>query len=213
MSLKVASFVYLASVVKHVFKIKMDKVINLGIPHVGELIFENIDTPGLVKCLEVSQTWKVLAENVLIKRWKGKMPYACQSGETKVVQLLLERCNSEESGLNAKDEEGWTALMWACRNGHKDVVQLLLDHSDPNIDLNTREDNGLTAFTIACYKGHKDVVQLLMDHSGIDLNVRDNTGRTALMIASQRGDNDKIKIIQLLVSYFRFYFQSKIHIS
>ena len=78
----------------------MDKAINIGIPHVGELVFESIDTPGLIKCLEVSQTWKELAENALIKRWKGKMLEACKSGETKVVQVLLERCNSEESGLN-----------------------------------------------------------------------------------------------------------------
>ena len=40
-----------------------------------------------------------MAENVLIKRWKGKMLDACKSGETKIVQLLLELCNSEESGL------------------------------------------------------------------------------------------------------------------
>ena len=82
----------------------MEKVINIGIPHVAEQIFESIDTPGLIKCLEVSQTWKFLAENVLIKRWKGKMFEACQNGETKVVQLLLERCTSEESGLNINDE-------------------------------------------------------------------------------------------------------------
>ena len=81
----------------------LDKVINLGIPHVGELIFESMDTAELLKCILVSETWKVLAENVLIKRWKGKMYEACQNGETKVVQLLLERCNSEESGLNIKD--------------------------------------------------------------------------------------------------------------
>ena len=76
----------------------MENVINLGIPHVGEQIFESIDTPGLINFLEVSQPWKVLAENVLIKKWKGKMFEACQNGETKVVQeLLLESCK-EESG-------------------------------------------------------------------------------------------------------------------
>ena len=73
----------------------MDKVINLGIPHVGELIFESYDTPGLFQCALVSETWKILAENVLIKRWKGKMLLACQNGETKVVELLLKHCNSE----------------------------------------------------------------------------------------------------------------------
>ena len=67
----------------------MEKVINLGIPHVGEQIFESIETEGLIECLKVSETWKVLAENVLIKRWKGKIFEACQNGESKVVQLLL----------------------------------------------------------------------------------------------------------------------------
>ena len=107
----------------------MDKIINLGIPHVAEQIFENIKTQDLITCLEVSETWKVLAENVLIKRWKGKMFEACENGETKVVQLLLECCSPEESGLNVKDFYGRTTLMIACKNGHKDVVQLLLDNS------------------------------------------------------------------------------------
>ena len=51
----------------------MDKVINRGMPHVAELIFESLDTPELIKCLEVSETWRELAENVLIKRRKGKI--------------------------------------------------------------------------------------------------------------------------------------------
>ena len=89
-------------------------VINLGIQHADEHAFESIDTPALIKCLEVSQTLKFLAGNILIKGWKGKMLEACKSGETKVVQLLLERCNSEESGLNFKDKIGMTAFMWAC---------------------------------------------------------------------------------------------------
>ena len=163
----------------------MDKVINLGIPHVGELIFESIDTPGLIKCLEVSDAWKVLAENVLIKRWRGKMLEACKSGETKILQLLLERCNVEESELNSKDENGATALMWACLNGHKAVVQLLLDHSE-RIDLNARTKSGWTAFISACENGHKGVVQLLLDRSKrIDLNARTKSGRTAFISASE----------------------------
>ena len=48
----------------------LNKIINLGMPHIGEHIFKSIDTPGLTKCLEVSETWQELAENVLIKRWK-----------------------------------------------------------------------------------------------------------------------------------------------
>ena len=134
----------------------MEKVINHGIPHVGELIFESINTQGLIRCALVSETWKVLAENVLVKRWKGKMFEACQNGETKVVELLLERCNSEESGLNTKDEDGLTAFIIACANGHKDVVKLLLNISHPNIELNARDNCGYTALMDACSIGHKD---------------------------------------------------------
>ena len=175
----------------------MDKIINLGIPHVAEQIFENIKTQELIKCLEVSETWKVLAENVLIKRWKGKIFVACQIGETKVVKLLLERCNSEESGLNIKDECGMTGLMWACFIGWKDVVQLLLNHSERIIELNPKDDLGVTAFMLACENGHKDVVQLLLARSerSIALNTRDYHGLTAFMRACKKGNTDVVKLL------------------
>ena len=173
----------------------MEKVINLGIPHVGELIFELIDTPGLIQCAMVSETWKLLAENVLMKRWKGKMLEACKNGETKVVQLLLERCNSEESGLNTRDEYEWTAFMWACKNGHKDVVKLLLN-SSKRIELNASNRVGTTGFLLACKYGHKDVVKLLMNFpERIELNVRNRYGRTAFMLACHYEQRDVVKML------------------
>ena len=65
----------------------IDKLINLRMPHIGELMFECLDTNDLVQCLKVSQTWKVLAEDVLLKRWKGKMYVACKIGETQLSLL------------------------------------------------------------------------------------------------------------------------------
>ena len=121
----------------------MEKIINLGMPHIGEQIFESIETEELIKCLKVSETWKILAENVLVKRWKGKMFEACKNGEAKIVQLLLERFNCEESGMNIRDNYGNTPLMEACANGHKEIVQLFLDNSERNIDLNARSDGGM----------------------------------------------------------------------
>ena len=35
---------------------KMDKIINLGIPHIGEQIFESIETEELIEFLKVSET-------------------------------------------------------------------------------------------------------------------------------------------------------------
>ena len=182
----------------------MENVINFRYPHVGEQIFKSMDTPGLVDCLEVSQTWKELAGNVLMKRWKGKiyskMYEACKNGETKIVKILLERCTPEECGLNIRDDGGYTPFMMACKNGHKDVVKLLLDNSE-GIDLNIKSRfTKMTALMWACENGHKDVVQSLLEHSDsrIDVNATTDYGRTALMIASQRGHQD---IVQLFMSH------------
>ena len=183
----------------------MENIINLGIPHVGEQIFESLDTPELFNCLEVSETWRELAENVLIKRWKGKMFEACKSGETKIVQLLLECCNSEKSGLHSIDEYGYTAFMWACQNGHKDVVQLLLENSE-RIELNAISNHRWTAFRtwknqrwtavmLACSNRHTDVIKLLLDHSEIELNLKDNGGMTAFIHACRNGHKDVVKLM------------------
>ena len=113
---------------------------------------------------------------------------ACKSGETKVVQLLLERCNPEESGLNIKDENEQTAFMAACCNGHKDVVQLLLSCPDNDIDLNARNNRGITAFMMACSNGHKDIVHLLLDHTDpkIELNARTNDNKWTACLPQSR---------------------------
>ena len=171
----------------------LNKIINFGMPHIGEQIFESIVTPGLFQCALVSETWKVLAENVLIKRWKDKMIEACKSGETKVVQLLLKCSNSEEIGLNTKDEFGCTPFMWACENGHKDIVKLLLDHSE-RIELNARDNDGKTAFMIACKEGHKNVVKLLLDHYE-KFEVKSMDGWLAFYWACENGHKDVVKLL------------------
>ena len=177
----------------------MDKIMNFQIPHIHEQIFENLETDHLIQCLNVSQTWRVLAGNVLLKAWKGKMFQACQKGMTDIVQLLLENCNSEESGLNFKDKYGWTPFMEACLRGHKDVVKLLLDHSEGNIDQNSRTYSAeLTAFMAACLKGHRDIVELLLGHSGIDFNARSDSGRTAFMMACENGHTE---VVQLMLEH------------
>ena len=86
----------------------MDKIISIRIPHVGEEIFENLETKDLIRFCMVSQTWKAFAEKVLLLKWKGRMSEACQDGHTKIVQLLLEHYTPEENGLNVRDEYGET---------------------------------------------------------------------------------------------------------
>ena len=79
------------------------EVINLGIPHVGEQIFSSLDTDELIQCLEVSQPWKALAENVLLKRWKGRIIEACKEGKTVIVKILLANLPGRKTELNTRD--------------------------------------------------------------------------------------------------------------
>ena len=183
----------------------MEKVITLTIPHIGEKILENFDTDGMIQqCLWVSQTWKVLAENVLVKRWRHKVFEACEIGKKEIVELLLERLNEKdldiELNCHENDEYGWTAFSVACSNGHTDIVKLLLTHPGSKvINWNaTRDTRGGTAFHVACFFGFKDIVQLLVDHSScknIDLNIKDENGHSAFMRACQEGHQEVVKLL------------------
>uniref|UniRef100_A0A183B821 ANK_REP_REGION domain-containing protein n=1 Tax=Echinostoma caproni TaxID=27848 RepID=A0A183B821_9TREM len=50
--------------------------------------------------------------------------FACYHGHLSLVDTLLRR----GADINAKDQNGWTALHWAAQRCHADIVELLLDH-------------------------------------------------------------------------------------
>ena len=189
----------------------MEKVINLGIPHVGEQVFRVIDDNSLIQFIKVCSTWKVLAENVLYGRWKQKFAEACKTGKTDIVRIFLERCDSEDNQLNAKvlrvgHVRGLAPFSHACFNGHAEIVKLLLHYSDvKNIDLNATDPKQFefTGFAWACLKGHLEVVKLLLEHSGkreIDFNAKivhsqvSNAGHLAFL-------HSELQIVQLLMEY------------
>ena len=181
----------------------MDKIINLGIPHIGEEIFERIDTAGLFQCFVVSETWNIIAKRVLLKRNKKIFLEACRNGETKVVQLLLQDDESEGIDLNATDWFGRTGFSLACENGHQQIVQLIVDRSDShNIDLDSRDKKGWTALMRTCGTGRSDIVRILLNYSGkqfIDFNAKDKFGVTPFMIACGKCSR-KFKIVKLLLN-------------
>ena len=102
----------------------INRIINIGIPHIGEQIFKSLSENDLIHCLKVSNTWEVFSEKILLRKWKGKLLEACQAGKTEIVRILLD--NGDDTELNATDEKGKTAFIWACENGHEAVASLLL---------------------------------------------------------------------------------------
>ncbi len=94
--------------------------------------------------------------------------------------------------VNAKDENGKTALRIASSNGCKEIVQMLIK---AGANVNAKDENGQTALIWSSLKGHKEIVQILIE-AGTNINATDIFGRTALMYASQYGHKD---IVQMLI--------------
>lgn len=74
------------------------------------------------------------------------------------MRLLLEH----EADIEAKDEDGETALYWAARNRHEAVIRLLLKHQ---ADIGAKDKDGATALHCPAWNGYEAVVRLLQDFS------------------------------------------------
>lgn len=63
--------------------------------------------------------------------------------------------------INAKDNDGKTALIYAADKGHTEIATLLIDKG---ANVNAKSNGGKTALMLARAIGHEDIVQLLKAH-------------------------------------------------
>ncbi len=111
-----------------------------------------------------------------------------EKGDVKAIKDFLDK----GIDINAKDNDGWTALMYAAI-GHKDIAELLLAH---RANVNAKDNKGNTALWFAAEKGRKEIVEMLLKASA-DVNAKNVYGQTALMNAASRGYKD---IVQMLIA-------------
>ena len=83
--------------------------------------------------------------------------------------------------VNAKDNDGWTPLVFACDNkASKEVIELLIAKG---AKVNAKDNDGWTPLMIACAnKAPKEVIELLIA-KGAKVNAKTNFRRTPLMFA------------------------------
>jgi ankyrin repeat protein len=86
---------------------------------------------------------------------------ASSKGLVQIVEILLEK----GADVNAKDQDGDTALIRASGEGHIDVVKLLLEQG---ADVNAKNNAGATALIWAFMQGHTEVAKLLKAHGAKD---------------------------------------------
>ena len=123
-------------------------------------------------------------------------------GNREAVRRQLEQDGID---VNAKNSEGYTALILASSNGHKEIVAMLLDKKY-GAYVNATDDDGDTALmkVINCneeddrpwYQVEYDIIEIvekLLNQDGIDVNVENKNGKTALDIAEETGCTKKIQ--------------------
>ena len=95
-----------------------------------------------------------------------------------IIELLI----GHGADVNAKDDNGETALMWAVHGPttNFNIIQFLLKHG---ADVNAKNNNGETALMRAAHDINYDrrkLVKLLLAY-GADVNTKDESGFTVLM--------------------------------
>jgi ankyrin repeat protein len=109
--------------------------------------------------------------------------HAATIGDAEAVERLIRG----HTGINRKDESGWTALMFAAFNHQIRAMRLLIESG---ADLDEKNHKGETALILCVITAHRHImpwtradqaegVRMLID-SGANVSVKDLSGRTAI---------------------------------
>lgn len=128
--------------------------------------------------------------------------FAAQGGHERAVKFLLDN----DADVNAKNNHGWTALMFACTEvpewgqaGSREKIVRLLLEKKPSLDdadtAGSTDAKGTTALMLASAAGYDTIVRLLLDNNA-EITKTDVHGNTALLWAITK---NRIKIVEMLL--------------
>jgi ankyrin repeat protein len=103
-------------------------------------------------------------------------------------------CLATGAYVNAKNAEGWTALMITTLKGYREIVCILLEHEQ--VEINARSHHGWTALRYAVSVGDAETMRILLA-AGADVNAPDHDGWTALM---QAAGEENFECLELLLA-------------
>ena len=117
---------------------------------------------------------------------------AAGCGDLGLVKTLLEK----GANVNAKDDQGMTALIAASRQGRVEVAQLLVDR---DADVNAIDSAGETALVYAASKGLFEVVKLLVENgAGLGVEGRGDWAK-AMAMACENGHTKTVQFLKVRI--------------
>ena len=116
---------------------------------------------------------------------------AAKNGNIDAIRALI----AEKVDLNARDEEGYTALHLAAYNGHVEAVRALVKVvGDEIIDIQNSKDRYYTPLHYASRMGHAEVVTALLE-LGANPMIADVSGRNPLHNAAENGCTEVARVL------------------
>ena len=158
---------------------------------VRELLFTIASLYEDIKPYEVQKAYDEIIENLEKITDPEEICDFIHKNPKFIRYLIFRNKVNDLLDVNAKKENGDTALHEAAWNGHADVIRALVKLG---ADLKVQDKGDNTALHLAAWYGHVDAVKALAE-LGADLKVQDKYGRTALDLAASQGHAEIVNLL------------------